>query len=59
LLEMKYAPTRIDQIVICEVGDPVLETVREKRAIKVWLPPQTDLQCAQHRLSPYRPEIPA
>jgi hypothetical protein len=27
LLEKEYAPTRIDQIVICEVGDPVLETV--------------------------------
>ena len=40
LLEIEYAPTKIDQVVICEVGDPVLETVCDKRGIKVWMPPK-------------------
>ena len=40
LLEIEYAPTKIDQVVICEVGDPVLETVCDRRGIKVWMPPK-------------------
>ena len=40
MLEMEYAPTKIDQVVICEVGDPVLEKVCDKRGIKVWMLPR-------------------
>ena len=40
LLEIEYAPTKINQVVICEVGDPALETVCDRRGIKVWMPPQ-------------------
>jgi hypothetical protein len=40
LLDIEYAPTNIDQVVICEVGDPVLETVCDRRGIKVWMPPK-------------------
>ena len=42
LLEMECAPTKIDQVLICEVGDPVLEMICDRRGIKVWMPPQTD-----------------
>jgi hypothetical protein len=38
LLEMEYAPAKINQVVVCEVGDPVLEMVCKKRGIKVWMP---------------------
>jgi hypothetical protein len=37
LLEMEYSPFQIKQVVICEVGDPVLEVVCKKRDIKVWI----------------------
>jgi hypothetical protein len=40
LLEIEYAPTKIDQVVICEVGDPALEVVCDRRGIKVWMPPK-------------------
>jgi hypothetical protein len=40
LFEMEYEPSKIDQVVICEVGDPVLETVCDRRGIKVWMPPK-------------------
>jgi hypothetical protein len=40
LLEMEYEPSKIDQVVICEVGDPVLETVCDRRGIKVWMLPK-------------------
>jgi hypothetical protein len=40
LLEIEYAPTKIDQVVICEVGDPALEAVCDRRGIKVWMPPK-------------------
>jgi hypothetical protein len=40
LLEIEYAPTKIDQVVICVVGDPALETVCNRRGIKVWMPPK-------------------
>jgi hypothetical protein len=40
LLEIVYSPTKIDQVVICEVGDPALETVCDRRGIKVWMPPK-------------------
>jgi uncharacterized protein (DUF1697 family) len=52
LLEMEYAPTRIDQIVICEVGDPVLETVggRMKLSLGGCNGP-VDLGCASGRES--------
>ena len=38
LLEMEYAPVKINQVVVCEVGDPVLEIVCKKRGIKIWTP---------------------
>ena len=38
LLKMEYSPAQIKQVVICEVGDPVLEMVCEKRNIEVWIP---------------------
>ena len=38
LLAMEYAPAKIQQVVVCEVGDPVLELVCQKRGIKVWMP---------------------
>jgi hypothetical protein len=38
LLEMEYKPTHIKQVVICEVGDPVLEMLCKKRNIEVWIP---------------------
>jgi hypothetical protein len=37
LLEMEYEPARVDQVVVCKVGDPVLETVCEQRGIAVFL----------------------
>ena len=37
LLEMEYAPAEVDQVVVCEVGDPVLEAVCERRGIVVFL----------------------
>ena len=40
LLEMDYSPNKVKHFVICEVGDPVLEKVCEKRNIKVWIPAQ-------------------
>jgi hypothetical protein len=40
LLDIEYAPTNIDQVVICEVGDPALETVCDRRGIKVWMRPK-------------------
>lgn len=40
LLEIEYAPTKIDQVVICEMGDPALETVCDRRGIKVWMSPK-------------------
>jgi hypothetical protein len=40
LLEIEYAPTKIDQVVICEMGDPALETVCDRRSIKVWTSPK-------------------
>jgi hypothetical protein len=41
LLEIEYSPTRIGQVVICEVGDPALETVCDRRGIEVWMPPKS------------------
>lgn len=38
LLEMEYMPAKINQVVVCKVGDPVLEVVCKKRGIKVWTP---------------------
>ena len=38
LLEIEYNLANIKQVVICEVGDPVLEVVCEKRNIEVWIP---------------------
>lgn len=40
LLEIEYASTKVDQVVICEAGDPALEMVCERRGIKVWMPPK-------------------
>ncbi len=36
LLEMEYAPSEVDQVVVCEIGDPVLEAVCERRGIVVF-----------------------
>jgi hypothetical protein len=40
LLEMEYAPSKIDQVVICNQDDPVLKRVCDKRGIRVWMPPK-------------------
>jgi hypothetical protein len=37
LLEMEYVPAEVDQVVVCEVGDPVLEAVCERHGIVVSL----------------------
>jgi hypothetical protein len=37
VLEMEYAPAEVDQVVVCEVGDPVLEAVCERRGIVVFM----------------------
>jgi hypothetical protein len=39
LFELEYAPNKIDQIVVCEEGDPALQMVCDRRGIKVWMPP--------------------
>ena len=39
LLEMEYAPIKINQVVVCEEGDPALQMVCDRRGIKVWMPP--------------------
>ncbi len=36
VLEMEYASAEVDQVVVCEVGDPVLEAVCEQRGIVVF-----------------------
>lgn|SRR5215203_483681 len=41
LLEIEYAPNKIDQVVVCEKGDPVLQMVCDRRGIKVWMPPKS------------------
>ena len=33
-------PSMLDEVVICEVGDPVLETGCDRRGIRVWMPPK-------------------
>lgn len=38
LLEMEFAPTKVNEVVVCEVSDPVLEMVCNKRGVKVWTP---------------------
>jgi hypothetical protein len=38
LFELEYAPATIKQVVVCGVGDPVLEFVCNRRGIKVWHP---------------------
>ncbi len=37
LLEMEYAPAEVDKVVVCKVGDPVLEAVCERRGIAVFV----------------------
>ena len=37
LLEMEYAPAQVDPVVVCEVGDPALEAVCERRGIAVFV----------------------
>ena len=37
LLEMEYGPAEVDQVVVCEVGDPVLELLCARRGIAVVL----------------------
>jgi len=36
LLDLDYLPYSIKQVIICEVGDPLLEMICERRGIKVW-----------------------
>lgn len=37
LLKMEYEPSSIDQVIVCQVGDPLLEMVCDNRGIKVWI----------------------
>jgi len=37
LLEMEYEPAQVDPVVDCEVGDPALEAVCERRGIAVFV----------------------
>ena len=41
LMELEYQPARVAQVIVCEEGDPVLERVCEKRAIRLWMPPRS------------------
>jgi hypothetical protein len=41
LFELEYAPNKIDQVVVCEEGDPVLQMICERRGIKAWMPPKS------------------
>lgn len=38
LIEMEYNLSNVGQVVICEIGDPVLEAVCKRRNIEVWIP---------------------
>ena len=38
LLEMAYEPNIIEQVVVCEVGDPLLELICKNRGINIWKP---------------------
>ena len=40
LLEMEYAPNKIDLVIVCDYGDPVLQMVCDRRGIEVWMPPK-------------------
>lgn len=37
LFEMDFKPTKIDQVILCQVGDPLLEVICQRRGIKVWI----------------------
>ncbi len=36
LLTFGYQPHSINQVILCEIGDPLLEMICERRGIKVW-----------------------
>lgn len=36
LLNLDYQPYSIKQVILCEIGDPLLEMICERRGIKVW-----------------------
>ena len=36
LLDLDYQPYSIKQVILCAVGDPLLEMICERRGIKVW-----------------------
>jgi hypothetical protein len=36
LLDLDYQPYCIKQVILCKVGDPLLEMICERRGIKVW-----------------------
>ena len=37
LLDLDYQPYSIKQVILCAVGDPLLEMICERRGIKVWI----------------------
>lgn len=48
LIEMEYNLANVKQIVICEIGDSVLENVCKKRNIAVWTPTKKFLVIRQN-----------
>lgn len=37
LLELALQPKQVHSIVVCKIGDPVLELICQKRGVKVWI----------------------
>lgn len=38
MMALEYEVAGIDQVIVCEVGDPLLESLCEQRGMKVWMP---------------------
>jgi hypothetical protein len=36
MLDLDYQPYSIKQVILCEIGDPLLEMICDRRGIKVW-----------------------
>jgi hypothetical protein len=37
MMELEYDVAGIDQVIVCKVGDPLLESLCKQRGIKVWI----------------------
>lgn len=38
LMEIAYKPAKIDQVILCQISDPLLEFICQRRNIRVWTP---------------------